>query len=588
MLMKKLVRILQLLFVIFILFSFGLLKAQQKKNILFIAVDDLKPNLGCYGDDFAISPNIDKLAEEGTIFTNNQCQQAVCGPSRASLLTGYRPDRTKVWDLHTLIRDKNPDIVTLPQYFKQHGYETTGTGKIFDPRSVDDKLDEPSWSIPYSDIHGSRWMVSSDHVSTESSEIAEEEYTDGLIAAKGMELMENLANGTKPFFLAVGFKKPHLPFVAPKKYWDLYNRDSVQIAAFQKHAKNSPSYVYNNGGELRNNYVDIPKSGNIPIDKQKELIHGYYACVSFIDAQVGKLLDKLEAFGLKDSTIIILWGDHGWHLGDHAQWTKHTNFEQATRAPLIITVPGIQGGKTGSSPSEFVDIFPTLCELAGIEIPSDRAGTSLLPILNNQGTRVKDYAVSQFKKGGYEGYTIRTDRYRYTEWLDLDYRKGIKPYSKDIVHDRELYDYIKDPLETKSLIYDENYQSVLDSMKTFLSNFLIHQFDPPTSVNDTNEKKELLEDFGIINYPNPFNPTTTIEYSIPSLETLHATSQQKIFVKLNVYDALGKKVETLVNKKQTPGSYKITFDASNLSGGVYLYTFRAGNYSKSGKIVLLK
>jgi arylsulfatase A-like enzyme len=576
----------QLFLFFFFIILVGTQVAQQKKNILFIAVDDLKPNLGCYGDKFAISPNIDKLADEGIIFTNNQCQQAVCGPSRASLLTGYRPDRTKVWDLKTLIRDKNPDIITLPQYFMQNGYQTTGTGKIFDPRSVDKKLDEPSWSIPFSNVHGNRWMVSSEKVSTESSEIAEEEYTDGKIAAKGLELLENLASGSAPFFLAVGFKKPHLPFVAPQKYWDLYDRDSVKIAPFQEHAANSPSYVYNNGGELRNNYVDIPKSGDISIEKQKELIHGYYACVSFIDAQIGKLLDKVDSLGIKDNTIIVLWGDHGWHLGDHAQWTKHTNFEQATRSPLIFSVPSISGGKKNSSPTEFVDIFPTLCELTGVSIPSDRAGTSLVPLINDPTAKVKDYAVSQYKKAGYEGYTIRTERYRYTEWIDLEYREGTKPYDANIVYDRELYDYKNDPLETVSLINNPNYQNVLDSLKSFLSEFLIHQFDDPTSVQDKREQKKVPQEYGISNYPNPFNPTTTIEYSIPVGAPDELPLQQRVLLK--VYNVLGKEVATLVNKKQLAGTYRVLFDGSNLTSGVYLYRFQAGKFSEFKKIILLR
>ena len=571
------------------LFSFlivfaGTQLAQKRKNVLFIVVDDLKPNLGCYGDTFAISPNIDRLAAEGTVFTNNHCQQAVCAPSRASLLTGYRPDRTKVWDLKTLIRDQNPDIITLPQYFKQNGYQTTGTGKVFDPRSVDDKLDEPSWSIPYSDVHGKRWIISDEKVSTESSEIPEEQYTDGLIVAKGIELMENLTEGDKPFFLAIGFKKPHLPFVAPQKYWDLYNRDSIKIASYQKHALNSPSYVYTNSGELRNNYIDIPQSGEISIDKQKELIHGYYACVSFIDAQIGKLLDKVDSLGIKDNTIIVLWGDHGWHLGDHAQWTKHTNFEQATRSPLIFYVPEITGGKINNSPTEFVDVFPTLCELTGIEVPKDRPGKSLVSIINGSADKVKDFAVSQYKKGGYEGYSIRTEQYRYTEWIELDYREGKIPYNENIVHDRELYDYKNDPLETVSLVNDTSYKNILDSLKLFLSDFLIHQFDIPISVEKAKEGKVYPKEFKINNYPNPFNPSTTIEYTLPL-----NTKRKMQNVKLVVYDILGKEVTTLVNKKQKPGVYKVHFNANNLPSGVYFYKINVvGKFNQIRKMIIIK
>ena len=457
----------------------------QQKNVLFIAVDDLKPNLGCYGDKMAVSPNIDSLAQMGTIFGNAHTQQAVCAPSRASLLTGWRPDRTQVWDLHTLIRDKNPDVVTLPQYFKENGYQTLATGKVFDPRSVDDFHDAPSWSVPYVQVTAPKYMEATETVATEAADYPDDDYKDGKVALAGIDLLKQAAENDQPFFVAVGFAKPHLPFVAPQKYWDLYDRDSIQINPFQEFAANSPDYAYQPGWELRS-YADIPDVGeDIPEDKQIEVIHGYYACVSFVDAQVQRVINELDSLGLRDSTIIVLWGDHGWHLGDHAMWAKHSNFEQATRSPLIIVDPDIPGGKYVTSPVEFVDIFPTLCELTGLPIPDSLAGTSLVPILSGQTDRVKDYAVSQYHRNGTkEGYTIRADRYRYTEWLDINYREGVLPYSDDIVIDRELYDYKTDPRETVSLIYDPAYKSVLDSMKAMLADFLKNQF-PEHSTPDT-------------------------------------------------------------------------------------------------------
>ena len=447
----------------------------EKKNILFIAVDDLKPNLGCFDNEQAISPNIDKLADAGITFFNNQCQQAVCGPSRASLLTGWRPDKTEIWDLHTFIRDRNPDVVTLPQYFKNNGYETAGTGKIFDPRSVDDSHDEQSWSIPYVNVTGNRWLISEGKPSTESADLPDEDYVDGKILDAANKLLLTVAEGDKPFFLAVGFKKPHLPFVAPQRYWDMYDRNDFQIHPFQQHAENSPDYVYTNFGELRG-YDDIPDEGDISEEKQLELIHGYFACVSFIDAQIGKILAKLDSLGLTDNTIIVLWGDHGWHLGDHGQWAKHTNFEQATRAPLIIIDPDYPDKKIVATPTDFIDVYPTLCDLTGLQIPEGLAGVSLKPILNGEKNRVKDFALSQYKKDRKEGYTIRTDRYRYTEWLPEEYRYGDLPYDESIVADRELYDYQVDPLETKSFIYDDDYQNVVDSLHVFLADFLRNQF----------------------------------------------------------------------------------------------------------------
>ena len=465
--------------------SFSAFAAQTRQNqgdqvnVLFIAVDDLKPILGCYGDEQVKTPNIDALAAAGVIFTNNHCQQAVCAPSRASLLTGLRPDRTRVWDLKTQIRDMNPDILTLPQYFRQNGYETAGVGKIYDPRSVDKDLDKVSWSIPYVKIRADRWMGWPEKVSTLSVDKPDEDFADGKIRVAGERLLEQLAAGDKPFFLAVGFKKPHLPFVAPKKYWDLYRRDDFSPHPFQKHALNAPEFAFQPGWELRNGYVDIPKKGPIPEDKQKELIHGYYACTSFTDAQVGHLLAKLDGLGLRDDTVVILWGDHGWHLGDHAMWCKHTNFEQATRSPLILSVPGVDGGRANASPTEFIDIFPTLCELTGLDIPAHVDGKSLTPILRGEQDKVKDFAVSQYHRTAdgknLEGYAIRTERYRYVEWIPRRYRTGKQPYDRADVVAVELYDYQIDPLETRSLANDPNYKETVQKLAAMMEQFLAQQ-----------------------------------------------------------------------------------------------------------------
>ena len=447
---------------------------RNKSNVLFIAVDDLKPILGCYGDKKVKTPNIDRLAKEGTVFLNNHCQQAVCAPSRASLLSGLRPDKTQVWDLKTLIRDKNPEIVTMPQYFKKNGYQTAAVGKIFDLRSVDNKHDEVSWTVPYQYPGGSRWMISKERVSTEIVDQPEDNFMDGTIVNRGLELLRKFSSDDKPFFLAVGFKKPHLPFVAPKKYWDMYDRDEFEIHPFQKQAANAPEFAFQPGWELRNGYSDVDEKAAISEAKQKELIHGYYACVSFIDALVGKLLDALDSLGLKDNTSIVLWGDHGWHLGDHDMWCKHTNFEQSTRSPLILSDPNIKGGIQNSSPTEFVDIFPTLCELAHIKTPSNVDGVSLVPLMKQKVTSVKKYAVSQFhrqiSKDKMMGYALRTERYRYVEWVDIDYRK-LKPYSESKIVAQELYDYQKDPLETESLVDKPEYETVMVELSQLMKDF---------------------------------------------------------------------------------------------------------------------
>lgn len=483
-------------------------------NILFIAADDLKPILGCYGDPLIKTPNIDRLAARGTVFLQNYCQQAVCGPTRASLMTGKRPDYTKVWDLKTRMRDVRPDILTLPQYFAQQGYVTAGIGKIFDPRCVDNSKDQdkPSWTIPYFDLpnrsyfnnqppvlgyyqdpatrksvrkhdaearaRGLEQKAARDFVSTrvlpsvESLDFPDHAYKDGALADRAVEIIADLAKEKQRFFFAVGFSRPHLPFVAPKKYWDLYRRDEMPLAKFQERARHSPEIAYHNSGELRS-YTDIPplahftdlKSGGIglPEEKQRELIHGYYAAVSYIDAQVGKLLDALEAQGLARNTIVVLWGDHGWHLGDHDLWCKHSNFEQATRAPLLISAPGLAPGKTRSV-SEFVDVFPTLCDLAGLKQPRNLDGRSLVPLMRNPAATVKEYAVSQYPRGKKMGYSIRTERHRLTWWM-ADGFLSTSPFTPDAVVARELYDYENDPLETLNVIDDRRFRETTEELE---------------------------------------------------------------------------------------------------------------------------
>ncbi|MBI9072970.1 MAG: sulfatase [Melioribacteraceae bacterium] len=445
----------------------------DKKNILFIAVDDLKPNIGCFGDDIAITPNIDRLAEQGTVFANNHCQQAVCAPSRASLLTGLRPDRTEVWDLKTLIRDKNPDALTMPQYFRKNGYITAASGKIFDLRSVDKKHDEVSWSIPYEYPQKPRWLISKGKISVEAPDMADSNFIDGNITDQALTNLSKMNKSDKPFFLAVGYKKPHLPFVAPKKYWDLYNREDFVLHPFQAPAANAPEFARHRSGELRN-YDDIPYQEKIKDEQQLELIHGYYACVSHIDNEVGRLLSALDSLDLRKNTIVVFWGDHGWHLGDHGLWCKHSNYEQATRAPLIVSTPEIKGNNISYSPTEFIDIFPTLCELTENISPNHLEGQSLVPIMNESKISVKEFAVSQFhrkgKKEKLEGYAFRDRRYRYVEWLNIEIRET-GDYENVSVVARELYDYEADPLEKRNLVDDEGYENIVKEFEQKVKSF---------------------------------------------------------------------------------------------------------------------
>ncbi|MGB7325655.1 MAG: sulfatase [Rubripirellula sp.] len=421
-------------------------------NVLFIAVDDLKPVLGCYGDAMAITPAIDAFASRGTVFLNAHCQWPVCGPTRASLMTSLRPEATGVMDLKTSMRAKNPDVLALPEHFKNSGYITAGVGKIYDPRCVDNKksCDQPSWSLPFVTPRSSQTKFNDVKRFAFGPDVADAELTDGQIALGSRKLLQDLSKATQPFFLAVGFKKPHLPFIAPKKYWDLYDRDRFRVAEHRGGIRTDSGYSIHDSPEFRG-YGGVPKDGIINDAIQLEAIHGYYACVSYIDAQVQSLLDELDRLGLSDSTTIVLWGDHGFHLGDHGMWGKHSTLEQATRVPLIICPPSGASIKSTATPVELTDIFPTLCELSEIDTPSSLAGRSLIPLLAGDRERVRDGALTVFKSKGSLGYSYRTDRYRYTEWISN--RSGKTTAS-------ELYDYENDPFETKNRVNDSTYDEV--------------------------------------------------------------------------------------------------------------------------------
>lgn len=485
-------------------------KSSNPKNVLFIAVDDLKPLLGCYGDKIAKTPTIDALAQRGCLFTNAYCQQAISGPTRASLLTGVSPDQTKVWDLKTQLRDQCPNIVTLPQYFKKYNYDVVGYGKIYDPRTVDKGYDSVSWSKPYvigipflnaaygkplmshyqspilkekfeniykeaktkglKGYKAKRYAYKQIKMSTECIAIPDDAYLDGAIAKGAVDYLENY-KGNKPFFLAVGFKKPHLPFCAPKKYWDLYKREEMPLAVYRKRSKNGPSIAYHKSGELRN-YSDIPSliSFNdvnnlvLPDEKARELIHGYYACVSYMDAQLAKVIKVLKEKGLDKNTIIVFWGDHGWHLGDHGLWNKHSNFEQATHVPMLIVDPSSKKRRV-SHPVAFLDIYPTLCRMTGLPVASYLEGQDLSSIVfgDTKATNLSPYVVSQYPRGKRMGYSIRTQQYRYTVWVNWKNKKTIP----NDVFAEELYDYKNDPNETINIVKDRKYQKILDKMKEY-------------------------------------------------------------------------------------------------------------------------
>ncbi len=450
--------------------------AATKPNVLLICVDDLKPVLGCYGDKLVKSPNIDRLAARSVQFDRAFCNQAVCSPSRNALLTGLRPQTLGIYDLGTNFRRARPDAITLPQLFKQHGWRAEGMGKIFHIGHGNTN-DSASWSLPYWKANVVAYALPESKAKSgltreealfanksgkdlprgaayESADVPDNTYPDGALADHAIErLRAAKAKPDEPFFLAVGFLKPHLPFVAPKKYWDLYDRASFKLAEVRTAPEGAPSYAPQSGGELRN-YAGIPEKGNLPEDLQRTLIHGYHAATSFMDAQVGRVLAELDKLGLASNTIVVLWGDHGWHLGDHSIWCKHTNYEQAARIPLLVAVPDAVGGasiKAGvksSSLVETVDIYPTLCELAGLPAPAGLDGRSFVPTLRNPVAPTKDHIIHVYprnvpSKGQVIGRAIRTERYRLVEWKKI----GAPASEADL----ELYDYEADPIERKNL-----------------------------------------------------------------------------------------------------------------------------------------
>jgi arylsulfatase A-like enzyme len=435
----------------------------QRPNILFIAVDDLKPLTGAYGDPVAITPSLDTLAEQSTVFHRAYVQYPVCGPSRTSMLTGLRPETNGVLDLKTRMRDVHPDIVTMPQLFKNAGYETAAVGKIFDPRNVDSRQDDDpaSWSIPFKMVSGKVDNRTEPNFVAKSIDARSDQFIDGRINNRGIELLRRMAAGDKPFFLGVGYKKPHLPFIVPKRFFDLYERDSFDLAPFQSAPEHSDaSYVLSGNNELRT-YWPAPSGSAeagpygdaITEPQQRELLHGYYAAVSFIDSLVAELLAALEETGKSDNTIIVLWGDHGFHLGDHSVWGKHTTMEQAARHPLMIRAPGMPAGAADAL-VEALDIFPTLIELAGLTPPSGLQGKSLAPILVDKTTVIKDAAITQYRRKGAFGYSMRTDRYRYTEWVSPT---GEVAY-------RDLYDLAEDPGETVNIADRDESAELVDDL----------------------------------------------------------------------------------------------------------------------------
>ena len=447
-------------------------KAKQSPNVLFIAVDDLRPSLGCYGDNHAISPNIDALADRGVLFNRAYCQVAVCNPSRASLMTGLRPDNLGVWTLPIHFREAKPDAVTLPQWFRQFGYNAVSHGKIYhnptpDPQSWSEPIRRlPPLPFPYPDGARERvkttmqglspgdWRQNNLRLpSTAAPDLADSEVRDGAQTDMAIEDLRRLGNESQPFFLAMGYIRPHLAWVAPKKYWDMHDPATLPVPQNQQVIPGTPPYAPSNNSELSHyvDLIDMPKPWDertLPAEKMRHLTHAYYACVSYVDAQIGRLLDALDEEGLTENTIVVLWSDHGWKLGENRGWGKMTNYELDARVPLIISAPGRRAtGQQTDQLSELLDLYPTLCELAGIETPKFVDGRSLVPVLDDAETKVHDEALSQYYRNfegrQYMGYSMRTDQYRFIEWRDFE---------SGAVTARELYDHTSGKPEIANII----------------------------------------------------------------------------------------------------------------------------------------
>ena len=466
-----------------------------RPNVLFIAVDDLRPDLGCQGNAVAKTPHIDRLAARGTVFNRAYVAQAVCSPSRTAILTGLRPDTTKVWDLETHFRTAQPDCISLPQHFKANGYHCSALSKVYHSGFEDGRSwSEPHWyprgrSVDTDPVDWTKKIITRHEVdvsefssaaegtqegkgkggkkgpSFEISAKEDDELPDGATAAEAVKRLHDLKLKGTPFFLAVGFLKPHLPFVAPKKYWDLHDPDKIPLPAIDHLPVGAPGFAGHTNGELHS-YDGVPPENPIPAEFAKQLRHGYYACISYTDAQIGRVLDALEEEGLSGHTIVVLWGDHGWQLGDHGLWHKHTNFELATRAPLIIRAPGqASAGVKCEAPVEFVDVYPTLADLCGLPLPVGLAGSSLRPFLENPAAPMVKPAMSQYPRsagadgGNLMGYSFRDPRWRATFWRE---RAGSRIVAT------ELYDEENDPAESVSLHDRPENQAVLQAFLKFL------------------------------------------------------------------------------------------------------------------------
>ncbi len=462
--------------------------APAKPNVLFIVADDLNCAIGPYGDTVAKTPNLDRLAARGLTFKRTYCQQAVCNPSRSSFLTGLRPNTVSVDDLRKSFRDTAPNgqnLITLPQHFKNHGYFCQNIGKLF--HNMGETQDRRSWSIDevlFKGTHADDTLFANaarppgakktqyKAPVTESANVPDIANRDGQIANLAAAMLRDHATSEQPFFLAVGFWRPHLPFVAPKKYWDLYDPEKIALPKPPLPPAGAPEIALHSSREIRN-YGGVPKERAFTEDEIRHYRHGYYAAISFMDAQIGEILSALDESGQADNTIIVFTSDHGFHIGEHTLWGKTTNFELDARVPLIIVDPSRKAGQgqTTSALAELVDLYPTLADLTGIadDLPSNLEGLSLAPVLADPAASVKESAFTQHQHPFYGsrknwkawGYSVRTDRWRYTEWRAIDSHKIIA---------HELYDHKSGLEETQNLADDVSQNTIIKQLSALLEN----------------------------------------------------------------------------------------------------------------------
>ncbi|MEO1011845.1 MAG: sulfatase [Bacteroidota bacterium] len=444
--------------------KYTLNQKSERPNVLFIMVDDLRPELGIYGAKHIHSPNIDKLGGQSIVFERAYVNVPVCGASRASILTGLRPTLNRFKGYDSRKSSDCPEAISMPQYFKQHGYRTYSFGKIYHFADDDKSAWDENWRPRYSNESGFRDYQDKENLEIlnslddwsgtfksalpyEKANLPDTAYFDGRLANKTIATLKLLNKSKTPFFLAVGFFKPHLPFNAPTKYWDLYDSTQIKLPANYLRPESTPKEAFHHFGELRH-YYNVPKKGDLQDAMARKMIHGYYASLSYADAQVGKILDELERPGLSENTIFVLIGDHGWNLGDHKMWCKHCNFESSLHTPLIIKVPGKKPRRVKSI-VEFIDIYPTLLELTGLPKKQDVQGESMAALLQGKN-RGKDYAIVKYNSG----VTLIKDDLFYTEYVNdsLD------------VQARMLFDHKRDTLELENLSEHPNYQKTVRDM----------------------------------------------------------------------------------------------------------------------------